>query len=166
MLVYTVKNGDTLWQVAKEHQISLDALLAANPKIGDPNYILPGDMINVPRLYQMPADTIKEVEQPNVTDMGMQREPITEEEVQDDIPYCSMSGVRPCILVTNGGETLGSISEEWDIPLVQLHYHNYQYAKNSRLPGGERIIIPAVPDYSIDMQRYNRQYNTRNGRRR
>jgi len=181
MLIYTVKNSDTLWQIAKEHRISLDALLAANPQISDPNYVLSGAMLNIPQLFRTPMHAAPAMEPEHASvlpwgspmDMAREQEPEREMAMEQEsetvnmtgvaaptaAPYCAAAEARPCILVTRGGETLASISEEWDIPLAQLHYHNYQYAKNSRLPGGERIILPKAPDYRIDMNRYGRNHN-------
>ncbi|MGI5892548.1 MAG: SafA/ExsA family spore coat assembly protein [Bacillota bacterium] len=48
MLIHTVQKGDTLWQISKQYQISLDALIAANPQIMDPNKIMPGMQIYIP----------------------------------------------------------------------------------------------------------------------
>src|SRR5437773_1961017 len=46
---YVVKPGDTLWDIAISHNISLDQLIAANPKINNPNLIFPDQVINLPR---------------------------------------------------------------------------------------------------------------------
>lgn len=45
---YVVVKGDTLWKIARANNLSLDALLAANPQITDPNYIMPGQVLNIP----------------------------------------------------------------------------------------------------------------------
>jgi len=45
---YTVKSGDTLWDIAKAHGVSLQSLIAANPQISNPNLIYPGQKINIP----------------------------------------------------------------------------------------------------------------------
>lgn len=44
---YTVQGGDTLWGIAVDFHLSLDELVAANPKI-DPDRLYPDDVINVP----------------------------------------------------------------------------------------------------------------------
>ena len=45
---YTVVSGDTLWGVAKRHDVTLEKLLQANPGIKNPNLIHPGDKVVVP----------------------------------------------------------------------------------------------------------------------
>ena len=48
MITYIVNEGDTLWQISKQYQVTLDSLLHNNPQIYDPNYILPGTEIHIP----------------------------------------------------------------------------------------------------------------------
>lgn len=64
MLIHTVRKGDTMWQIAKAHNISLEALIAANPQIADPNYILPGSIINIPTMWQ--SDPMEEEDRPYI----------------------------------------------------------------------------------------------------
>lgn len=44
---YTVKPGDTMWQISTKHNIKLDDLLKLNPNINKPNIIVPGQTINI-----------------------------------------------------------------------------------------------------------------------
>ena len=45
---YTVEKGDTLWNIAKRFDISLDDIIEANPQLKDPNMLQPGMVLNVP----------------------------------------------------------------------------------------------------------------------
>ncbi len=45
---YTVQRGDTLRKIADRLNTTVDALLKANPQIGDPNLIYVGQVINLP----------------------------------------------------------------------------------------------------------------------
>lgn len=45
---YGVVRGDTLWDIARAHGVSLDALIEANPQIANPDLIFPGDRITIP----------------------------------------------------------------------------------------------------------------------
>src|SRR3546814_6016177 len=44
---YTVRSGDTLSGIAAANNMSLDALISANPQISNPNLIYPGQSINL-----------------------------------------------------------------------------------------------------------------------
>ncbi|WP_312940460.1 LysM peptidoglycan-binding domain-containing protein [Oscillibacter sp.] len=44
---YTVKNGDTLWGIAKQYDVTLQSLIAANPQIKNPNLIYAGNQVRV-----------------------------------------------------------------------------------------------------------------------
>ena len=45
---YTVKPGDTLWDIAAANGISLQSLIEANPQISNPDLIYPGQNVNIP----------------------------------------------------------------------------------------------------------------------
>jgi probable HAF family extracellular repeat protein len=45
---YVVVTGDTLWGIAHRHEVTLDALLAANPQVRDRRLIRPGERIAIP----------------------------------------------------------------------------------------------------------------------
>jgi LysM repeat protein len=46
--VYIVQPGDYLTEIALQFNVTLSALLQANPQIGDPNLIYPGQVIQIP----------------------------------------------------------------------------------------------------------------------
>ena len=52
---YTIKNGDSLTVVAKNHGVTYQSLLAANPKITDPNRVFVGQVIQLPSGAQQAA---------------------------------------------------------------------------------------------------------------
>ena len=45
---YKVVSGDTLYQIARKHGLTLQALLNANPSIKNPNHIQVGDLLTIP----------------------------------------------------------------------------------------------------------------------
>lgn len=45
---YTIQPGDTLTSIAKQFGTTVPAILAANPKIKDPNKIYAYDKIEIP----------------------------------------------------------------------------------------------------------------------
>ncbi|MGV3487889.1 MAG: SafA/ExsA family spore coat assembly protein [Tuberibacillus sp.] len=48
MKIYTVQEGDSLYEIAKKHGVDLSELEKANPQLSDPNKIMPGMKIKVP----------------------------------------------------------------------------------------------------------------------
>ncbi len=150
MLTHTVKKGDSLWQIAQQYQITLDGLLAANPQLSDPNYILPGININVPELIIVEAG----MPNPPITDYACGcNDDQTEDNMPEIIPDISERS-RPFIYYSQNGDSLFSLAEKLNIPLAQLHYHNYQYPKNTALADGEPIIIPAANNYRPKRNNY------------
>ena len=45
---YTVESGDVMWRIARDHNVTTDELIAANPQIPNPNLIRAGDEIYIP----------------------------------------------------------------------------------------------------------------------
>ncbi|WP_010275028.1 M14 family metallopeptidase [Paenibacillus senegalensis] len=59
---YVVQRGDTLYRIGRRYGISVSALLAANPQLGDGSYLVPGQVITIPdrpvnRYVIQPGDT-------------------------------------------------------------------------------------------------------------
>lgn len=129
MIVYTVQKGDSLWRTAQNYQISLDSLIAANPQISDPNYILIGQQINIPELWMPPIPP----------------EPCLCEDPQN-CP-CEDKNLRPFIYVSKEGDTLESIGHRFMVPLSLLLYYNLKHSKQEPLAAGTRVIIPELEPY-------------------
>jgi spore coat assembly protein SafA len=66
---YVVQPGDTLFFIARRFGVSLDALIAANPQIADPNLIFPGQIILIPvaELPPLPPGAATYIIQPGDT---------------------------------------------------------------------------------------------------
>lgn len=45
---YTIRSGDTLWEIANQFGITLEAIVAANPGLSPAGYLSPGDVILIP----------------------------------------------------------------------------------------------------------------------
>lgn len=45
---YEVKHGDTMFSIARKYNVSVEALIAANPQIPNPEFIFPFDVLCVP----------------------------------------------------------------------------------------------------------------------
>ncbi|MGP4108559.1 CAP domain-containing protein [Virgibacillus sp. L01] len=45
---YTVKWGDTLWEISQSYRIGLSEIINANPQFNNPDLIYPGDKVTIP----------------------------------------------------------------------------------------------------------------------
>ncbi|WP_442603497.1 LysM peptidoglycan-binding domain-containing protein [Paenibacillus sp. KN14-4R] len=54
---HTVHQGDTLWKLSKAWNVPLKVLISVNPQLRNPNVLLSGEIVNIPKL----ADTIAHV---------------------------------------------------------------------------------------------------------
>lgn len=52
---YTTMPGDTMWNIAKKHGLSLNNLASANPQIKNTSIIYPGQIINIPSTIETPS---------------------------------------------------------------------------------------------------------------
>ncbi|GMK38370.1 hypothetical protein PCCS19_14240 [Paenibacillus sp. CCS19] len=48
---HVVKQGDTLWKLSKAWGIPLNDLIKANPQLKNPNVLLTGDIVNIPKSH-------------------------------------------------------------------------------------------------------------------
>ncbi|MCR8644122.1 LysM peptidoglycan-binding domain-containing protein [Paenibacillus sp. N1-5-1-14] len=54
---HTVHQGDTLWKLSKTWNVPLKVLISVNPQLKNPNVLLSGEIVNIPKL----TDTITQV---------------------------------------------------------------------------------------------------------
>ncbi|MBB6633938.1 LysM peptidoglycan-binding domain-containing protein [Cohnella thailandensis] len=47
---HTVSQGDTLWKLSKAWGIPLDTMIKANPQLKNPNVLLTGEVVNIPKV--------------------------------------------------------------------------------------------------------------------
>ncbi|MCL2817961.1 MAG: LysM peptidoglycan-binding domain-containing protein [Clostridiales bacterium] len=119
MLTHIVKKGETLWLIAKARRLSLDALIAANPQIEDPNMIIPGMRINIPE------------------------EPPPKPEEREFEEEC-LHPPRPFIYMTEPGDTAESVARRFSLTLEQLMQCNRQLVRGIPLKIGQKIFIPGL----------------------
>lgn len=63
METYTVVRGDTMWKIAVKFKVGTSEIIQANPQVKNPNYIYPGQVLNIPSVnqsvQQFEADVIR-----------------------------------------------------------------------------------------------------------
>ncbi len=55
---YTVKQGDSIWQIAKELNVTSNDLIDTNPQISNPNMLHPGQIIYTPSAPSSPTTPV------------------------------------------------------------------------------------------------------------
>ena len=49
-VIHVVKSGDTLFEISQEYKVSVDAILGANPQVGNPNNLKIGEQLVIPNV--------------------------------------------------------------------------------------------------------------------
>lgn len=167
--LYTVKPGDTMFQIAKRFNVSLQNLISANPQIANPNVIYPGQMICIPgggtnpgpqcpggRIYRVVAgDTMYAIANRN----GVTLNALIQANPQITDPNVIFPGQEICIPSAGGGgvscsngvlytvmsgDTLFEIARRNNLPLSALIAANPQITDPDRIFPGQVICIPAA----------------------
>ncbi len=149
MNYHTVKKGESLWQIANMHNISLQALIDANPQIEDPNEITVGAKILIPECEDW---TIPEPPQNRPDNPGNQTPPANDgdqagegegSDIENEELCRRLAALpRPLIYVVKKGDTLYKISKCFDIGLKELLQVNRHIKNPDMIAPGDKIFIP------------------------
>ncbi len=112
--LYTVQNGDTMYQIAMDNDISLDCLIEYNPQVTNPNVIFPGQVLCIP-----PASACN-------TSMAAE---------SSDCSPARYYMVQP-------GDTMYKIAKCWGISLDCLITYNKQFSDPSQIQVGDYVLVP------------------------
>ncbi len=166
--LYTVVKGDSMWKIAQRFGISLEALIAANPQVEDPNMILPGQKICVPRptAPECPEGTLYTVQRGDTMFLIAQRNGITLQaliaanpQVVDPnkiypgqvlcIPRPAPPPPPPCPECPNGflytvqkGDTMFLIARRFGVTLEALIAANPQIENPNQIKPGQPSGVP------------------------
>lgn len=125
--LYTIARGDTLFLLAQRFNITLEAIRAANPQISNPNVLVIGQQICIPRPGVPPA-------------------PPPEPEPLPLPPACPEGRLH----TVAPGETLFSIANRYGQSLSRVIAANPQLTDPNALAVGQVICIPipgaGIPD--------------------
>lgn len=165
---YIVQPGDTMFFIAQRFGVSLQALIAANPQIPDPNRIFPGQTVCVPQVppFQCPPGTFTYIVQPGDTmfliaqRFGVSLAALIAANPQIPDPNRIFPGQTVCVPqvpppppppppcpggflhTVIPGETIFFIAERFGITVEELLAANPQVTDPCRLTPGQQLCIP------------------------
>lgn len=116
---HLVKRGETVWQIAAMHGLTVNALAQANTQLEDMDRLMPGQVLMIPiRNIQRRGDE-------------------EETEVLRAITY-------PELYVAQRGDTLSSVAARFGTSVKQLRLANEALENDDRIvPGQQLIVLPS-----------------------
>lgn len=159
--LYTVRAGDTMFQIAQRFGISLQRLIDANPQITNPNLIFPGQVICIPTgippcptgftYTVMPGDTLFGI----ARRLGVTLDSLLRLNPQITDPdrlivgqvICVPLPVPPAICtgeyyIVRRGDTLSAIAQRYNVSIQELLRANPQITDPNLIYAGQVICIP------------------------
>ncbi len=115
---YYIQRNDTLRQIAARCGISLEALMAANPVIYNPNFIEEGQIINIP------------------TVMSSAGAPVVAP------PTGIIPNTGQGLYTVQEGDTLSTIAARYGVTLAQVVAVNPQITNPNQIYAGQQIVLP------------------------
>lgn len=164
---YTVRAGDTMFEIARRFNIQLGTLIAANPQVPDPNMIFPGQVLCIPGAEPQPVECPNgfiHIVRPGeslfsiATRYGTTLEAIRAANPQIVNPDLIFPGQPVCVPVprppvtcpqgtlytVRAGDTMFDIATRFGVTLQALIAANPQVADPSRIFPGQVLCIPTM----------------------
>ncbi len=162
--LYTIKAGDTIYRIAQSFEMSVDALLAANPGI-DPDRLYIGQKICIPgeepepefceggEIYVIRAgDTIYRLAQQysvSVDEIIAANPGINPNRLQIGQQICIPRSSVECpgrVYVVKPGDNLYRLAQQWNVTLSAILDANPQITDPDNLSVGQNICVPPEAD--------------------
>ena len=166
---YTVQPGDTMFLIARRFNVSLDALIAANPQIPDPSQIVPGQIVCVPTVPVpdgCPPNTFAYIVQPGDTmfliaqRFNVSLDALIAANPQIPDPSLIVPGQTVCVpivpvpdgcppntfaYIVQPGDTMFLIARRFGISLDALINANPQIPNPNQIIPGQKLCVPILP---------------------
>ncbi|NMB02065.1 MAG: SafA/ExsA family spore coat assembly protein [Firmicutes bacterium] len=162
---YTVQPGDTMFTIAQRFGVSLNALIAANPQIPNPNLIFPGQIVCVPRTADgCPPGTFAYTVQPGdsmftiAQRFGVSLNSLIAANPQITNPNLIFPGQIVCVPTTStppggcppgtfsytvrAGDSMFTIAQRFGVSLDALIRANPQIPNPNQIRPGQIVCVP------------------------
>lgn len=128
---HTVRQGENLWKIAKENNISHQDLVRANPQLDDVNLIQPGARLQLPRDHFEPATSANSalLHSPNTPATGLS-------------PAAPDNLAAPMHHNVRRGESLWEIAKNHRVSFSDVLSANTHLANPNSIQPGQKISIP------------------------
>ena len=124
---YKVKTGDSMYEIAKSHDITIEMLKELNP--GHSETLKPGEILNVPKLA------------------GQELKSEVPAEVSEEVPETISEQPERLTHTVKNGEALSKIAEKYNVPMWALMLHN-DIENEDRIFKNQILEIPTEEEIS------------------
>lgn len=162
---YIVRPGDTMFSIARQFGVSLDALIAANPQIPNPSQIRPGQVVCIPQTQTVcPPGTFRYTVQPGDTmfsiaqRFGVPLDELIAANPQIPNPNLIFPGQIVCVPLVSQppggcpsgtfaytvrpGDTMFNIARRFGVSLDALIKANPQIPNPNQIRPGQIVCVP------------------------
>lgn len=103
MVTYTILPGDTMWKIANKNGVTLNDLIAANPKITNPSLIFSGQTINIPKTPSTPSasDNIRALEAEVIRLVNVERARVGRQALVENNELSRIARIKSQDFITN-----------------------------------------------------------------
>lgn len=154
--IYTVKQGDTLYKIAKKYNLTIESILNANPQIENADMIYPGEVLNIPGPHQVQkGETLSSIAALYGVSLGSLIAANPQIENADMIYPQTMviipsqrrdsseeRGRRGISYIIQPGDTLYEIAKLYHVSLEALIAANPQLDNPDLIFPGQKITVP------------------------
>ncbi|HEY8552885.1 MAG TPA: LysM peptidoglycan-binding domain-containing protein [Thermaerobacter sp.] len=158
-----VQPGDTLFLLAQRYGVPLAAVILANPQLGDPDRLVPGEWICIPSappgcpgghlVVVRPDDTLFAIAQrfrvPLEAVIAANPQLADPDRIEPGQIVCVPRSPGRCQgvpYVVQPGDTLLAIAQRFGVDLQALIAANSQITNPDRIWPGEVVCVPKAPD--------------------
>jgi len=127
LLIHTIVQDETLWQISQRYGITLEDLLENNSHITNPN------MIPVGLAIRIPANAVPEQKTEMPSDLNQKTAP---ELTLENLPP------RPLIYIVRSGDTMQNLANTFRLQLDELISANPHIIQPDYLKPGDKLFIP------------------------
>jgi LysM repeat protein len=151
-ITYTVRSGDYLTKIAKEFQVTLQDLLAANPDITNPSLIHPGEKLNIPSTIDVvytvqSGDYMAKISRKfevTLSDLINANPQVKDPSLIHPGEVLLIPSSHEVIYVVEAGNSLSGIAKEYGVTVDELLKANPSITNPSLIRTGMELVIPTT----------------------